>query len=1518
MKHCLFLILLAIFIQRPAHAQLSEYRGMKEKVYVHTSHVYYKPGETMFFKVYVVKANTHRPSGVSGVVHVDILAPSGNVVQQLKLGVKDGYAEGSYDFTTTAPGGVYRLRAYTAWMQNEKESRWFTKEITLHRVVAPRVLMQLEFPGKGYGPGSEVTADFTMRNLAGKPITQHPTKYTVMLDGTSAGSGNFNTDKDGKAKIKFRLPETLASGNGLLNVTVQYDAYTESISRSIPIVLNKIDLQFMPEGGTFVEGITGVVAFRAVNEFGKAADVKGVITDSGVNMVAEFSSYHFGMGKFSFTPQPGHQYVAHITSPKGIDQRYPLPVAAKEGLAMHFSRDAKGLLLTLHSTHRQRVRIAGFSKDVLHFEQTVDVDAGKTDMLVDTTGFPAGIARFTALNAAGLPLAERVVFLQMNKKLRVTLTPDKTSYLPREKVTLKIKTENAGKQPIPANLSLSVIDDKLWTFADDKQDHILSWLLMSSELSGKVEEPLFYFKDDEPKALPALDLVMLTHGYRYFEYTREVEDSGRLRYLPEQSNVLNGVLQNTLKEPVAGGVYLVNARNSGRNDKVAYMETGKDGTFYFSGLEPQQTYFVVAGSFKKGEKVQVNITSNGIGAVPLRKPVPEITAIPSRADTIGPLEAIAAGTAVVEPPSPLNRLDGRSQNLEEVVVVAMGMQQSKRTLSGCVSIVTTTDLTTQSTVTQQLAGLMPGVQVVQQANPGAGDKILLRGQSTFSGNNSPLVILDGVPVSMDNMRMDPNEINNITVMKDQAAVAIYGSRAVNGVIIIESKRWIQKYIRLNLYKPSYYTTQEIWQNLPVFALAKKFYTPVYTSTEAAVRDDFRETIYWNPVLQTDRNGEATVSFYNSDATTTFRAIAEGIGYTGAPGRAELTYNAAHALAMDAKMPPAFTVGDKVLMPLNLKNNGPSPMTLHAVIIAPATVQVTGTGQAAVLRIDDKYGLNQQEFDLTLEAGGSKQVYIGVEALKARKETMLIRVSGNDITEQLEVPLEAVNKGFPMHEVFAGNKPARHTFTTSKVIPGSLQYNLRLFAGLEDQLLDGITSMLREPHGCFEQTSATTWPNVLILRLLRQRGKNNREVEDQALKYIKAGYERLVSFETKENGFEWFGRTPPHEGLTAMGLMEFTDMREFTEVDPRMMERTQKWLLSRRDGKGGFKRSEGGMDQFSGMSRAVANCYIVYALTQAGIGAGIEKEYQYALAQALENKDGYLIGLMAIAADNMKREADFHQLLALLNEGKLTAKTSVVSSRYASLEVEVTALHILALAREKAPRLDKMAILLGKVIKNKSHYGYGSTQGTVLALQAMAAYSARSGEVAANVHTSFMLNGKTIQPGVIKPEQATETPQAFDVSYSNGKEGVYYSMEVAYNTFTPPDSPKAELELETRLQQNVVKMGETVRLNISLANKRPALQPMAVAKIGIPAGLSIQPWQLKQLSEEKKIAYYELFDNYLVIYWMGFAPGETKTLELDLKADIPGQYRGKAATAYLYYMPEHKHWNEGLEVRVDVP
>ena len=1492
MKKLYFLLLLissTLYTSRLA-AQSPAYAYDKEKIYIQTDHVFFAPGGTIFFKVYLVKGADNKPSKLSNIVYTEIFGPSGTMLEKQTYQAENGYSEGSYTLSEQAAGGIYRIKAYTSWMKNEKDSTLFTKTFTVQNIIAPRVLMNLDFARKGYGPGDDVTADFSMRNLSDEPIRYYSGDFTVSLDGQAQKKVAFTTDALGKAALHFTLPNILHTTDGLVNVTVSYDSHTESIARSIPITLNKIDLQFLPEGGSFIQGLTTNIAFKAIDEFGKPVDIKGVITNKTDQVVTSFESYKFGMGSFLFAPRPGERYMARITSPANIKTQYALPLPTPEGVSMNISKNAGLITIKCRTTSPMAVRIDGTTKGISYYSQNLQLNKGENDITLQENIFPAGIAQFTLYTTGKQPLAERLIFLNSDKQLHVTISTNKPHYLPREKVFMTITTRDEQGKPIPANFSLSVVDDKLWTLADDRQDNILSWLLMSSELRGPIEEPAFYFKKAEAKAPLALDLVMLTNGYRYFDFIDQVIENKELTFTPDEGNIVSGLVTNTKDQPVPATVFLIDNMAKG---KALKLQTGPDGQFFFSNLIEGGSYLLIAQSLHKTEPIKIHLQQNGIGYNPLRG-----AAIKQL--RIAPL-----------PPGPqpekVNlaiQFNNKSQAMNEVVVIGYGIMR-KRDLTGSVTTIANAELKAipPDGMLQALDGKVAGLLITPRANPGETPLIQIRGARSLNNGHEPLLVIDGVPQEKYDLRnINVDDIESVTVLKDAAAIALYGARAANGVISIQSKMSGTLKLRFNITRNSQYTTQLFNLNGPVFTVARRFYTPEYKSTVTDERNDYRETIYWNPVVQTGGDGKATVEFYNSDATTTFRAIAEGIGSDGRLGRADTTYIARAAMSVDAKIPPYLTVGDQALIPVVIKNNSGEKLEAAIGISLPDNMY-TGSFDNAV----------------ALDPGASQQVLVPIAASAPANGKISINITSNLSNETVVLPVSATDKGFPVIETFSGNATATHDLQIARLLPGSLHAKLTLYKDLEGQLLNGIESMLREPYGCFEQTSSSTYPNIFILKYLRQAGRSNPTIEKKAMEYIEQGYKRLIGFETSEHGFEWFGHAPAHAPLTAYGLLEFTDMQEFLNVDKNMLQRTKDFLLSRRDGQGGFKASSNGLDQFASVPDKIANIYIVYALTQAGYGDEIKPEYAAAVKKAMESNDAYQLAMMALAASNMKKEEDYKRLMAQLNVNflklKLSSETSVVNSRDVSLRVETRSLYALALMRNAHPDMGTTAELISGILANKSYYGYGSTQGTVLALEAVTEYTKLAGEQARSTDLRFTVNGQTISPDDSIAAFLHPGQNALSVEYPNKERGIPFNLEVSYNTLTPPNSEKTDLLLNTTISDTTPHIGETVRMTIAVTNKKDTVQPMAIAKIGIPAGLSLQPWQLKELTEHKQVAYYEIFDNYLVLYWMGFAPKETKTIQLDLKAQIPGTYKAKASNVYLYYTPEYKHWNEGLQVRI---
>ncbi|MGB0523885.1 MAG: MG2 domain-containing protein, partial [Flammeovirgaceae bacterium] len=548
--------------------QLAQYQKVasEEKTYLHVDRSFYTVGDDIWFKGYLLDGTSHAFSQLSDLVYVELLSPKGNVLAKLKLPVNSGIYHGDFALPANAPGGIYQVLAYTEWMKNAGEETFFRKKIQVQNVVIPRLLMTMDFQQKAYGPGATVHADLSIRDLQDQPIARTSFDITAAINGKTYLTKTLQTDKEGKAVITFNLPENLQSNDGLLALKFNYEGTYESISRSIPIVLNNIDLQFFPEGGNLLANQQNRVAFKAINEFGKGADVSGEILDSEGNVVTTFESYHMGMGSVSFTPNAAEQYVAKITAPVQLAKQYALPKSNQQAYGLALSeRSSKGLIFNYFTPNNEAVNVVAQVRGKVYDAQTIRATKGMNQLTIPIHDFPTGIAQITLFNAAGQPQCERLAFVNANKKLNVSLQTDKKEYEPREKVELSIRTTDHLGKPVPTNLSLAVVDDKIVSFADDKQDHILSWMLMSSDLKGTVEEPSFYFKSDEPKAAQALDLVMMTHGWRRFNWKEITSKNIKLAHTAETFDVIQGQLvQHQSHRPIAGKVYLIEMEEEGR------------------------------------------------------------------------------------------------------------------------------------------------------------------------------------------------------------------------------------------------------------------------------------------------------------------------------------------------------------------------------------------------------------------------------------------------------------------------------------------------------------------------------------------------------------------------------------------------------------------------------------------------------------------------------------------------------------------------------------------------------------------------------------------------------------------------------------------------------------------------------------------------------------------------------------------------------------------------------------------
>ncbi len=1534
-----------------------------EKIYLHLDKTMYKQGDNIWYNVFLTNGITHKLEPVSSIVYIELINPKGQVQEKRTLVLSDGVATGNFPISYEEKGGLYKIKAYTIWMQNFKNPPIFEKELIIQKVITPAVLLKLDFDKESYGAGQNVVADLEVKNLKNNPITDYPVKATIFINNQQYKNLELKTDSEGKLDIDFKLPENLATTDVLINILVNYTQKTESISRSVPIQLNNIDLMFFPEGGDLLADANNNVAFMALNEFGLPADIEGVILDNDNKIVQNFKSYHQGMGSFEFKPEKNKTYKAQILKPVKLDTLFVLPTALNSGFSLLLNNvDDNKISLDIFSKSKQKTHLIVTIRDKEYYLKEIKLKKGNNKIEIPTTNFPSGIVRITLFDENNLPHCERLVYFGELSPLNIELKLKKDEFGIEENTKLEIICTQNG-EAVSARLSLAIVDEKNLTFADDKQDNILSWFLMSSELKGEIYEPSFYFDKEELKAEKALDLVLMTHGWRRFTWKQILNEEPKISYMPEQQRNISGQITLANNKGVQATVWLFEQENKKR---AAHLKTTKDGYFIFTNIDPTSNLQIVAKyKNKKAEKININILqndnlpetvlANSFGAfVPVNiidkteqeqnknykklqqdnneNEVIEGSIIKENIDgeIDVKIDVENNGTDFGNDNTINNGINGgtdfgnmgEENNIQNVVVTALGIKRDAKAIGYSVTTVGGEEITKSSdrSALNALSGKVAGVKISNASGAaGSSTRVIFRGFSSVSGSSSPLYVINGLPfdVYLDiNTFIDPANIESITVLKGSSATTLYGSGAVNGAIVITTKtnsgynnyRYNNPQIKKTRHKVQFISklmqTSNNEQN-------REYYNPKTYWKQRNERETTNSTVFWKNDIITNEKGIAKIEFYCPDEVSTFRIVTEGISENGGVGRGEKNLNIIKPVNIETKIPYELSFNDTIFIP---------------VIVANSTKKAI-TGKIEIKNTGNLQPISDIDSDITILPNSSEKQLFAFRVLPVQsKEVIEISFKSGKHNELVKREVDITSKGFPIAKSFSGDKKqANYTFEIEEPLEGSLHGTFNLYSSILDDLVSGMEGMLRQPYGCFMQTSSITYPNVLVLRLLKETGNSNSELEARALGYIEAGYKRLLSYKSQGGGFEWFGGSPGNVYITSFGLLQFTDMQKvYQGVDNEMLIRTKKWLMSKRDGNGNFKHSYGSY-------LPVSNAYIIYALARSG-EVDIQKEYEVARDEALRSKDTYRLGLVTNVAFYLNKKEDFELLLKTMSEeldkkyfDNIKIESSVTYSSGISLRIESASLYLLALLKQETKNVVRIQEVMAFIVENRVNGYYYNTQATAFVLTALTEYSRYFKKSKDDVEFIININGETIHEKLKYAELKTFSIDSLENYLVEGKqkielkflseESVSYSFDFEWNSMKLEKDKKCKIALTTNIESTEIEEAGIVRMNIEIENITNNGVPMTIAEIGIPAGLSLQPWQLKELSEKETFDYYEIFDGKFVIYYRGLAPNEKRTIKLDLKAETPGTYTAPASSAYLYYTNEHKNWQEGTKIKI---
>jgi hypothetical protein len=659
---------------------------------------------------------------------------------------------------------------------------------------------------------------------------------------------------------------------------------TKNIPKSYIKGNQKFDVQFLPEGGTWVAGIEQKMAFKAIMANGKGIEIAGEIIDSKKNVILQFASNQKGMGYFKLTPKLDEEYTAVFKSPVDIKNQ-TLPKVLPKGINLQVANDfqSDSLSITVNNMDKE-LYLIGQSRGTLCFVSNIKANMPIKTIKVSKEIFPTGISQIIVLDANKQAINERSFFINHKNELKIAVTTNQIVYSTRDSIPLHLKVSDRMGKPVIGSFSMAVTDDEQVAKDTLNDGNILTYLLLSSDLKGEIENPGQYFYQTNEENHNALEALVLTQGWTSY-YNRPLNATP---FKAEKDFTISGRINNILNKPIAKA----NITLLGRNKKPLVLQTvaNDKGEFVFDNLPVMDSAsFVIQALNAKDKKGTL-----GIELDQFKRATIELMPQLNNEAQIEKTDTIVGNLIKLQQEAYVNTNGG--QMLREINVVGKKVIKNSRNLNGAGEAdltFTTADLdktskkTVYETLTEKLTGFRAGV-------PGK----TIHAVNFYVSGSLTKFLIDGV--YLDDL-LPPSATGNYdyyTFIKSY--LDFYTSEDIAGIEIMYSDKnsnlyqfryldpksplqycfieittksgagpYLQKSANKYLYKPMDYGDLKV------------FYSPKYTSSIKAIKgSDFRSTLYWAPNLVTDEKGEANTSFFSSDKKGTYTVWLEGSDMLG--------------------------------------------------------------------------------------------------------------------------------------------------------------------------------------------------------------------------------------------------------------------------------------------------------------------------------------------------------------------------------------------------------------------------------------------------------------------------------------------------------------------------------------------------------------------------------------------------------------------------------------------------------------
>jgi hypothetical protein len=779
-------------------------QAFQEKVFAHVDKDFYMAGEILWFKIYTVDGILNKPMAPTSFAYVELVGNDHRPVLQARIRLKNGMGDGSFLIPASIASGNYWLRAYTSWMKNFSPEFYFHHQVSIVNSINDKVGNVENFPGTDPG----------LAHSAG-PVS--PSAYTV---------------------------------------------------------------QFFPEGGHLVQGLSSRIAFKVAGPDGKGVTSAGMVFDQQSDSITPCYSTRFGMGSFILKPQRGYRYTARIRVGDSVILA-AIPAAEEKGYVVLLEEEPDRIRVRIQSSAGMGSLVYLFtqSRHLVKNVQAVNLSNGAAILSIDKKDMGDGVSQLTLFNSDRAPVCERLYFKKPASTMQIDAGGISREYNRRSKVDLLLQTtcfpgpqahdsrSNAmgSAYPVPGDLSMSVY--LLDSLQGPPQENILTYLLLTSDLPGRVESPSYYFDSSGRIADETLDHLLLTQGWTRFRWDDILKNkTPYFEFLPELggSIVQGKIVDRKTGQPLPSVMAYLSI--PGTKFEFSTAVSRKDGKLRFDINDP-------GGSHELIVQTNSRLDSN------------------CRIDLADPFSDHYAGYQL--PGLRFDRFEKTGladRHISVQVENAYRAKEKHRFLSS--SLLDSfafygkpdlkyqvEDYTRFVTLEEVMHEYIQDVRLRRQS----GDYYFRVRNAPFDNffDLDPLLLLDGVPVFDANklVAIDPAKIAQIDIMNRK----YYTGPLVNeGIISLRSNEGDLAGYTLdpNAVVIGYEGIQQ----------RREFYVPPYAAGPVPDRlPDNRNQLLWSPGIRTGPDGKKAISFYTSDLPGKYALVVQGLSVNGLPGYTVLTF-----------------------------------------------------------------------------------------------------------------------------------------------------------------------------------------------------------------------------------------------------------------------------------------------------------------------------------------------------------------------------------------------------------------------------------------------------------------------------------------------------------------------------------------------------------------------------------------------------------------------------------------------------